>query len=632
MQFFRNEETKFEIFDNFLYVSDDTGDPETPDPITLYHQFDEQVGRTYSQVGFDNGVDYKIISFVHGASITLEGESAAGAQSVLIDAAYNGVSLYHEGDERFFTTAQGATLDAPSPDFVISSATGISSNTIDLVDTTTDFGAKLTFDQGVGWFRVAQADGAGVFEKTWLFCNRDDSVDLYFNNAAVARTLAATAGGLEVNNTLTGAGFERVLTTSDIGEGIEAGTNIGQMLEWSTSSSEYEISNNIGGITSGIAVAASTNTPKVNLYRDSLPASLGGSGTQVLEISGEPFAPAIIRNYVVGRGLQAEGRNAGDTAFHTIFSSDPDGDIGFYFNNVEVARTLTAASGGFEVNNTSTGAGFERVLTTSDLTAIGSPQQLVDGGGNVRVRAEGLGRVELRSAANTDTEDRYIDFVYQNSTRKARVGSFATNATGYTSITDDFRISNEGANETVQIFAQNFSSQDFIAAEFGSSVVRLYDGGQEVVRTAGGFSDGLQVDKQNQGLSGVVTVDDIELEDGEIAVGNPSGIGFSTAIINSSTYRTYAGREIQASSTDTLRFGSVGGSPDEVGGLFRCAGSWSLATDGGGASITLIQISTAGGITTQTISTSTLVPITITATGWWRYVGSSSIRIVLVGF
>ena len=49
-----------------------------------------------------------------------------------------------------------------------------------------------------------------------MLFNRDGAVESRFNNAAVARTLAAASGGMEVNNTSTGAGFERVLTTSDL--------------------------------------------------------------------------------------------------------------------------------------------------------------------------------------------------------------------------------------------------------------------------------------------------------------------------------------------------------------------------------------------------------------------------------
>jgi hypothetical protein len=51
----------------------------------------------------------------------------------------------------------------------------------------------------------------------------------------------------------------------------------------------------------------------------------------------------------------------------TLFLGDPDDDVKLFDAGVEVLRTLPAASGGAEANNTATGAGFERVLTTSDL-------------------------------------------------------------------------------------------------------------------------------------------------------------------------------------------------------------------------------------------------------------------------
>jgi len=51
----------------------------------------------------------------------------------------------------------------------------------------------------------------------------------------------------------------------------------------------------------------------------------------------------------------------------TLFLGDPDDDVKLFDAGVEVFRTLPAASGGAEANNTATGAGFERVLTSSDI-------------------------------------------------------------------------------------------------------------------------------------------------------------------------------------------------------------------------------------------------------------------------
>jgi hypothetical protein len=60
-----------------------------------------------------------------------------------------------------------------------------------------------------------------------------------------------------------------------------------------------------------------------------------------------------------------------------------------------VARTLTAAAGGFQVNNTLTGAGFERVLTATDLSGL-SLNTLSD----VTLTAPATGGVLYKSAGN----------------------------------------------------------------------------------------------------------------------------------------------------------------------------------------------------------------------------------------
>jgi hypothetical protein len=46
---------------------------------------------------------------------------------------------------------------------------------------------------------------------------------MFFNNAEAARTVVAASGGMEVDNQDTGLGFERVLTTSDLGGGVQNG-------------------------------------------------------------------------------------------------------------------------------------------------------------------------------------------------------------------------------------------------------------------------------------------------------------------------------------------------------------------------------------------------------------------------
>lgn len=73
-----------------------------------------------------------------------------------------------------------------------------------------------------------------------------------------------------------------------------------------------------------------------------------------------------LRNQIHGGQVIIGAEDAGGV-LRTLFLSDPDAGGGLYRQGLEVARTVTAANGGFEVNNTSTGSGFERVLTESDL-------------------------------------------------------------------------------------------------------------------------------------------------------------------------------------------------------------------------------------------------------------------------
>ena len=78
----------------------------------------------------------------------------------------------------------------------------------------TSGGIDLRVEAGGGG-RISQLTAAGAFEKTWLQFTRDGIIEGFNNNVSVFRSTTAALGGLEANNTLTGAGYERVLTASD---------------------------------------------------------------------------------------------------------------------------------------------------------------------------------------------------------------------------------------------------------------------------------------------------------------------------------------------------------------------------------------------------------------------------------
>lgn len=128
----------------------------------------------------------------------------------------------------------------------------------------------------------------------------------------------------------------------------------------------------------------------------------------------------ILRNAVRSGLMTIEGVDSGN-ANTPLFRGDPDGQAEMFNDGASVARSLGAAAGGLEANNTLTGAGFERVLTTSD--AGGVVTQIEDGAGNIAVIGQGLGVIGVRSVGNTDAEERDLEWQFQDGTTRASIGN-----------------------------------------------------------------------------------------------------------------------------------------------------------------------------------------------------------------
>jgi hypothetical protein len=79
-----------------------------------------------------------------------------------------------------------------------------------------------------------------------------------------------------------------------------------------------------------------------------------------------------------------------------------NGDVAMFHNGIEMARTALIGSGGFEVNNTVTGAGFERVLTVSDLGGGGGQVDSVGAGTNINVTGTAVDPIVNFEAAGTE--------------------------------------------------------------------------------------------------------------------------------------------------------------------------------------------------------------------------------------
>ena len=129
-----------------------------------------------------------------------------------------------DGSKLNFRTIQSSdgsvtiTQNADDLDLAAAQLTGTVANSI------------LTFNLGTGEytelpeFRVSWSGGVATISaeddlgalQTIILADADAELDLFYDGSPVARTATAATGGLFANNLDTGAGFERVLTESDV--------------------------------------------------------------------------------------------------------------------------------------------------------------------------------------------------------------------------------------------------------------------------------------------------------------------------------------------------------------------------------------------------------------------------------
>ena len=240
---------------------------------------------------------------------------------------------------------------------------------------------------------------------TGFYASAANEISAAAGGVQVWKTQTAANGGLFVNNLSTGAGLERVLTTSDLGGGGVSGPV-------SSTNNAVALWNGTGGTVLKDSFLT-TNTTFGSLYANgSSPGfkwnetdhtgdnrlwdALALSGVLTFRCLNDTESGATSWMTVTRSGNTATAININATTLNlnattTIdlletndgsnsapthsFINDPDtgiylagvNQLGVTAGGVALWRTVAAASGGMEINNLSTGAGFERVLTTSDL-------------------------------------------------------------------------------------------------------------------------------------------------------------------------------------------------------------------------------------------------------------------------
>jgi hypothetical protein len=124
-----------------------------------------------------------------------------------------GVDLYFQGVFTARTVAEGfaARSAAADPVFQLLENTSLRATWRHVIATGI---SELRNREASGNVQIRGTDGT-VSDVLLAEFDPDGASSLYHDAAEVVHTITAAAGGLEANNTLTGAGFERVLTVAD---------------------------------------------------------------------------------------------------------------------------------------------------------------------------------------------------------------------------------------------------------------------------------------------------------------------------------------------------------------------------------------------------------------------------------
>jgi hypothetical protein len=137
-----------------------------------------------------------------------------------------------------------------------------------------------------GWLH-ASANGVTFYNDSgntimWYIDNATNSFWSYHNTFDVTKTISAATGGLTVKNDLTGGGYERVLTTSDLalggGAGISGTPADNQVGVWVNAS---DLEGTTGLTYNGTTLAVTNTVDATTLIGNTITEKTGGSGVTV---------------------------------------------------------------------------------------------------------------------------------------------------------------------------------------------------------------------------------------------------------------------------------------------------------------------------------------------------------------
>jgi len=308
-------------------IAPGNGDPTAADAITASLSFQSQDGNDYGRIDFGSGDpgDMIIRNFARGAVLAGSVEAAAGGELTAWSATPLSMDLYEPGD--FEVRLSTALSTAPG----------------------TEAGIAIQ----------------GSLANSPTTSGVQDQI-LEFRNSGVERTalMGFTAGAeLRIRNLVHGApvliesedlaGAVRILWLGDPDGIVE--------IHHPGSDTVRITSNSAGGATIRSDGDTDTETRQLTFAHQN-----NTSRANIGHVLDDTF---IVRNRIHGGIVRLAAEQAGG-AFRELLDGDPDGGLSGYHpvSDAIVWRTETPANGGLEVDNQSTGAGFERVLTVSDLS------------------------------------------------------------------------------------------------------------------------------------------------------------------------------------------------------------------------------------------------------------------------
>lgn len=382
--------------------------PAGPNSVIL-SEVGTQVARTVSAA--NGGLEVNNLNTGAGFERVLTTSDAGGGGTP--GGANTSVQFNDGGAFGGFGTWDGSELEIPASQaaIILDETDGGGSTFLRLTSTTTaDSGIQIEFDSSTGVdARIRQVTSGGTLQDIWIDFAEDAGVSLRFNNIRRFLTAASGVAALRSDGSTDAEARQLQLQHADGTQRASFGqeTGIDLIIRNNIEDGEFQVFNEnafVAGqtllmagnsengmrffaydneqvlqcIDFGIEVRGNSDEdgdPTVaNEDQNAIIQFANFSGAFIGSLGWEVTPDMIWRNQQRGGGFDTLMIDSSGL-IRSMIDSDPDGITRIYnpASNEDVMNTTTAAAGGLLVDNQATGAGLERVLTTSDAGGGGTP-------------------------------------------------------------------------------------------------------------------------------------------------------------------------------------------------------------------------------------------------------------------